>query len=103
MTVVVTAIFHPKPGQKDTLAAAMRAGIEAVHGESGCELYSIHDAEDGTITMLEKWTSVADLDAHSNGEAVGILNRDIEGLLAQPVHVTRMTPIPAGTVEQGQL
>mgnify|MGYP002651490304 CR=1 FL=1 len=29
---------------------AMRRGIEAVHTESGCELYSIHDAEDGTVT-----------------------------------------------------
>ena len=54
MTVIVTAVFYPKPGKKQELAEAMRRGIEAVHTEDGCELYAIHDAEDGTITMIEK-------------------------------------------------
>ena len=31
MTVVVTAVFYPKPGKKQELADAMRRGIEAVH------------------------------------------------------------------------
>lgn len=103
MTVVVTAVFHPLPGRKDDLAAAMRAGIEAVHAEEGCQLYAIHDAEDGTITMIEKWTSPEALDAHADGAAIAILNRDLEGLLAQPTDVTRMTPLPMGTEEQGRL
>ena len=33
MTVVVTAVFHPKPGKKRELAEAMHRGIAAVHGE----------------------------------------------------------------------
>jgi quinol monooxygenase YgiN len=103
MTVVVTAIFKPVPGRKDELVEAMRPGIAAVHEEPGCELYAIHDAEDGTITMLEKWSSQADLDAHANGSAVALLNKDIEGLLAEPVLVTTMSPIPAGTESQGNL
>ena len=103
MTVVVTAVFQPKPGKKEELAEAMRRGIEAVHTEKGCELYSIHDAEDGTITMLEKWTTVEDLDAHGAGDPVGILNADIADLVEGPATVTRMTPIPAGTESQGAL
>lgn len=103
MTVIVTAIFHPAPGRKDDLAAAMRAGIEAVHQESGCELYAIHDSEDGTITMIEKWTSRADLDAHSAGEAVKILQADTADLVAGPAQVTKMTPLPMGTSSQGAL
>lgn len=103
MTVIVTAVFYPAEGKKQQLAEAMRRGIEAVHGEQGCELYSIHDAEDGTITMIEKWTSVEDLDAHSVGEAVATLNADIEGFIEKPTLVTRMTPLPAGTAEQGAL
>ena len=103
MTVVVTAIFKPLPGRKEELVEAMRPGIEAVHGEAGCELYAVHDAEDGTITMLEKWTSQADLDAHAGGTAIEVLNQGISGLLAEPVAVTTMSPIPAGTAAQGAL
>ena len=66
--VVVTAIFYPKPGKKQELAEAMHRGIAAVHGENGCELYAIHDAEDGTITMIEKWSSVEALDTHGDSD-----------------------------------
>ncbi|MGP5682999.1 putative quinol monooxygenase [Brachybacterium alimentarium] len=103
MTVVVTAVFHPLPGRKEELATAMQAGIAAVHGEKGCELYAIHDAEDGTVTMIEKWTSAEDLDAHAGGAAEAILRGDIEDLLEKDTVVTRMTPIPVGSKEQGQL
>lgn len=103
MTVIVTAVFTPIPGGKDALIAAMGRGIAAVHDEPGCELYAIHDAEDGTITMLEKWTTAGDLDAHAAGDAVKILQADIEGLVTGPAVVTRMTPLPAGTDAQGVL
>ena len=103
MSVIVTAVFRPAEGKKEELAAAMHRGIAAVHEEPGCELYAIHDAEDGTITMIEKWTRVEDLDLHGGGEAVKILNADIDGLLASPVEVTRMAAIPAGTKAQGEL
>ena len=103
MTVVVTAVFYPKPGRKQELAAAMQRGIAAVHGEQGCELYSIHDAEDGTITMIEKWTSVEELEAHGDSDQVKILREDVADLVEKPGLVTRMTPIPAGTEAQGLL
>jgi quinol monooxygenase YgiN len=103
MTVVVTAVFQPKPGKQKELAEAMRRGIEAVHTEKGCELYAIHDAEDGTVTMIEKWTTVEDLDAHGAGDQVKILQQDVADLAEGPALVTRMTPIPAGTESQGAL
>jgi len=103
MTVVVTAVFYPKAGKKQELAEAMQRGIAAVHEEKGCELYAIHDAEDGTITMLEKWTTVEDLDVHGAGDPVKILNEDIADLIEKPTLVTRMTAIPAGTEAQGLL
>lgn len=101
MSVVVTAVFTPASGAREALTAALREGIPAVHAEAGCLLYAIHDADDGTIVMLEKWTSREDLDAHASGEAVKRLNELIEGLIAQPVVVTTMLPIAAGTDEQG--
>jgi quinol monooxygenase YgiN len=101
--VVVTAYFYPAPGQHDQVVQALRPAIAAVHEESGCQLYTIHDAPDGTIVMIEKWSSVDELDDHGAGEAVRALNASLEGLLASPVEVTRLVPIPAGTEKQGQL
>ena len=103
MTVVVTAIFHPRGGKTADLVEALTAAIPAVHQEQGCQLYAIHDAEDGTITMIEKWASTDDLDAHGAGQAVAALNVAIEPLIARPTVVTRMTPLPAGTSVQGLL
>lgn len=74
-----------------------------MHEEEGCELYAIHDSPDGTIVMLEKWTSAAALDAHAAGQPVVRLNAAIEGLVAAPPVVTRLAPIPAGTPTQGAL
>ena len=68
--VVVLAYFRPAPGQRDQVVAALQPAISAVHEESGCELYAIHDAPDGTIVMIEKWTSVGELDEHGSAEAV---------------------------------
>jgi quinol monooxygenase YgiN len=101
--VVVTAYFHPAPGKHDQVVEALRPAIAAVHEEPGCELYAIHDAPDGTIVMIEKWTSVGDLDDHGAGEAVRALNGSLEGLLASPTEVTRLAPLPAGNEDQGQL
>ena len=76
--------------------------MPAVHAEPGCLLYAIHDAEDGTITMIEKWESVADLEAHGAGPAVaGRCRRRSTDCLTAPAHVVPMTPIPVGELGVG--
>lgn len=102
-TVVVVALFRAAPGRLDDLRDALVEAIPAVHAEEGCELYAIHDGPDDTIWMLEKWTSVDLLDAHSSGAAVARLQELTAGLTSGPPEVTRMHPIPAGTAEQGLL
>ena len=101
--VVVTAVFVPKPGAFDQVSEVLAHAIAEVHQEPGCLLYAIHRDPDDKIIMIEKWESTALLDAHGAGEAVAGLNVAIDGLLAEPVLVTRLVPIPAGTGEQGQL
>jgi quinol monooxygenase YgiN len=103
MTVVVTAVFRPVPGRSAELVEALRGAIPAVHEETGCLLYAIHDADDGTVTMLEKWASAEALAAHAAGPAVVALRAATAGLLDGPATVTTMTPLPAGTAEQGEL
>jgi len=53
--------------------------------------------------MIEKWSSVEELDEHGSGEAVRAQTAALEGLLTSPVEVTRLVPLPAGTADQGQL
>lgn len=103
MTVVVTAVFTPAAGSRDRLIEALQEAIPAVHDEPGCLLYAIHGAEDGSIVMIEKWASDGDLAAHAEGPAVAHLHTLIDGLIAEPVVVTTMTSLPAGTVDQGAL
>ena len=101
--VIVTAVFVPAPGRRDELVRRLEPAIREVHEEEGCELYAIHDAPDGSIVMIEKWTSEDLLDAHSQGEPVERLSAAIADVIASPVVVTRLRPIPAGTPEQGAL
>jgi quinol monooxygenase YgiN len=103
VTVVVTAVFHPAEGRTAELVDALRATIPAVHEERGCRLYAIHDAEDGTITMIEKWDTRESLAAHAAGPAVKALQAAVADLVARPTTVTTMTPLPAGTTEHGEL
>lgn len=102
-TVVVVAIFKAAEGKLDELRAGLVEAIPAVHEEEGCELYAIHDAPDGYIYMLEKWTSAALLDAHGVGEPVRKLGERVGAFMDGPTQVIKMTPIPAGTQAQGLL
>jgi len=101
--IVVTAIFHPAEGARDAVLAALEPAIAAVHQEPGCLLYAIHDAPDGTIVMIEKWESVALLDAHGTSPAVAALNVALKGLVAAPTDVTRLVPLPMGEESKGAL
>ncbi len=101
--VVVTAYFHPASGQRDRVLAALERAIPRVHEEPGCNLYCIQEDADGTIVMIEQWDSAELLDAHGAGDAVADLNADLEGLLAEPVAVARLTPLPVGSPDKGVL
>ena len=74
-----------------------------MHQEDGCRLYAIHDVDDGTITMIEKWDSREALAAHNTGPAIKALQVAVADLISQPTTVTTMTPLPAGTAERGVL
>lgn len=101
--IVIVAVFTPVEGKRDEAVAALSRAVAEVHEEEGCEIYAIHDSPDGTIVMLEKWSSVEALDAHGAGEAVARLGGSLAGLITGLPEVTRLTPIPAGTELQGAL
>jgi quinol monooxygenase YgiN len=99
--VVVTAYFRPAEGARERVLAAMERVIPRVHEEAGCNLYAIQEAEDGTIVMIEHWDSAALLDAHGEGAPVADFNAELEGLLVEPVAVTRYVPLPMGDARKG--
>jgi quinol monooxygenase YgiN len=101
--VIVTVTFVPADGARNKVIAALDRGIAEVHSESGCELYALHEVPGGRLFMIEKWTSVAYLDAHAAGETVARLDASLDGLLAEAAVVTRIVPLPAGTQFQGAL
>lgn len=103
MSIIVTAVFTPVDGAFNKVADALSPAIAEVHEEPGCLLYAIHESPCGQIVMIEKWESVELLDAHGDGDAVKRLNASLEGLLEEPVEVTRLVPIPAGIARQGEL
>ncbi len=101
--VNVVAVFHPLEGHRDAVMAALETAIPLVHDEPGCELYVITEADDGRLIMIEKWSSVEQLDAHGSSDAVAELVAALDGHLAQPVEVIRLTPLPIGDPVKGEL
>jgi quinol monooxygenase YgiN len=72
----VVAVITAKPGQRETILAAFRANMPAVHAEKGCIEYGpAIDAEGfggfqtkfgpDTFVVVEKWESAAALKAHA--------------------------------------
>jgi quinol monooxygenase YgiN len=72
----VIALITTKPGQRDTVLAAFRANMPAVHAEKGCiEYVPVVDTPGmgkiqtpigpDTFMVVEKWATSADLAAHA--------------------------------------
>ena len=102
MPVVVVASFTAKPESVDTVRAACKKAIEAVHDEPGCELYALHQTGD-TFVFIEQWADTAALQTHSTAPAVGALFAEIGEHLVGAPDLKMLEPIPAGDPAKGQL
>ncbi|MFD1719938.1 putative quinol monooxygenase [Amnibacterium endophyticum] len=101
--VVVVAVATPADGQADAVREALSSAVPKVHGEPGCELYALHEREDGAFVMIERWASGDALAVHAGGAHLAELNAALEGRLARPLDVTTMRALPAGDAEKGAL
>jgi quinol monooxygenase YgiN len=101
MSVVVTAVVHPKEGKLEEALAVYARFVDAVHAEPGCELYALHT--DGTsIVVIEKWASRADLDAHAKGDVLARLGPELDTLRERPADITVLEQRPAGVDAAGK-
>jgi len=94
--VIVTAYFEPADGKKEALLEVPGEFIPRVHEEQGCELYAIHEAPDGSLVMIEKWATLADLEAHGAGAVMAEINVAFQGKLAGAPRVVTLAPLPFG-------
>ena len=103
MSIVAIARLFPKPGHTADILAALEIASPAIHAEQGCELYAGHEAPDGTIVMIEKWTTQADLDAHMTSPAVRIYREARAPFEAKSPEIEVLTAAPYGDPDRGAL
>jgi quinol monooxygenase YgiN len=99
----VIALITAKPGQREALLELFREVIPAVHAEKGCIEYGpVIDAEglgdiqtrlgDDTYVVVEKWESVADLEAHARAPHMAAYAAKARDMIADRViHVLSPT------------
>ena len=102
MSVVVVATVFPQPEHREAVIAAYTEAIAKVHGEDGCELYALNQAED-RLMMIEKWANREALGAHNRGAALAELRSRLAGKIAGPAEVIVLEAVPAGDPGKGQL
>ncbi|OJX63197.1 MAG: hypothetical protein BGO95_09290 [Micrococcales bacterium 73-13] len=101
MSIVVVARLFPKPGRKADFLAALEAASPAIHAERGCELYAGHEAPDGSLVLIEKWATQADLDAHAVGEPVLAYRAAKAEFEERPPVVEALVPLGYGDATRG--
>ena len=103
--ITVTAHITAKAGAETQVEEAFRALLEPTHAENGCLLYALHRIADrpGQLLFVERWASREHLDAHLASPHLRRLGEITEGLLAEPVQITYLEPLPGGDPELGRL
>src|SRR3954466_1461410 len=102
MSVVVVATMKAKSESVDAVRNACKQAIEAVHEESGCDLYSLHEA-DGTFVFVEQWADADALQTHSAAPAVAALFGTVGDHLDGAPDIKVLQPVVAGDPAKGQL
>lgn len=97
--VHVMAVIKAKPGKRSALLAAFKANVPAVHAEDGCIVYEATiDTEDAgpiqtafgpdTFVVVEKWASLAALQAHAVAPHMKDYGERVKDLIAErTIHV----------------
>ncbi len=95
----VLAIITAKPGLRDTILAAFRANVPAVHAEDGCIEYGAAvDAQGSlpiqtkygpdTFVVVEKWRDMDALQAHAAAaHMVAYAAKTREHVASRVIHV----------------
>ena len=102
MSIVIVATFSPRADQRENVLTLLEAAVPQVHQEVGCELYAIHQAKD-ELVVIEQWADKDALSAHGTGQPFTQLSASVEPLLAKPLEIKVLRPVPAENTGLGQL
>ena len=102
--VTVIAAFTVKPEHADEAIEILKGIVEESHGEEGCLLYTLHQArtKPETWSIVEKWRSQEDLDAHFKMPYMQRM-ADAAGMLLEPPTILFCEPVPVGDPQKGSL
>ncbi|GAA1863287.1 putative quinol monooxygenase [Pseudonocardia ailaonensis] len=103
--VIVIATISPAPGHEQAVRDVLLEAIPKVHAEPGCVQYALHEAigDSTDLVFVEKWESIDALRVHGKAPALAEAGPKLADKLAKPMDVRRLTAIPAGTPEQGEI
>lgn len=99
---VVVATLTAKPESVDTVRDILANVVPKVHGEAGCQLYSLHQTGE-TFVFIEQWADAEALKAHSTAPAVVEMFTAVGEHLAGAPDIKLLQPVPAGDPAKGQL
>lgn len=102
MPVVIVATLTAKTESVDSVRDILTRAVIDVHGEPGCQLYSLHESGN-TFVFVEQWTDAAALKTHSAAPAVSTMFKAVGEHLDGAPDIKMLTPIPAGDLAKGQL
>ena len=102
MPVVVVATMTVKPESVDTARDILTRAVGEVHGEPGCQLYSLHQTGE-TFVFVEQWADEEALKAHSTAPAVANMFAAVGEHLVGAPDIKMLQPVPAGDPDKGQL
>ena len=102
MPVVVVATLTAKPESVDTVRDILTSAVKEVHGEPGCQLYSLQQTGD-TFVFVEQWADEDALKTPSTAPAVTKMFTTAREHLVGAPDIKMLQPIPAGDPDKGQL
>ena len=102
--VTVVAVAKIKLEHEGRALELLRGVIEASHAEEGCVKYTLHRSknEPGTFSIVERWRSQDDLDAHFGRPHMAPM-QEVLGYLAEPPTILFCDPVPVGDESKGAL
>jgi len=103
----VVAVVRARPGRESRVRDLYHGLLEPTHAEDGCLLYALHQdrSDPGRLIFVERWSSADALRAHAASAHITEAARVAadEDLLAAPVDVMILDPVPGGDPAFGLL
>jgi quinol monooxygenase YgiN len=101
--ITLVATLTAAEGREDELRDVLIDLVAAADEEPGCEIYSVNESreEPGVFRFFELYTDRDALKAHGGGPRMAAAMAGLDGLLASPPEILRLTPLAAKGIDLG--